>query len=101
MPAAGADSETDHEGIANVLDALAETYDHVMMSGIGASGVFASLLAQEHADVLVLASDEPIGTARREACQGMLGLDDFDDLPLLTVELAADTTDIVSRGEAA
>ncbi|MCW6510400.1 GumC family protein [Lichenifustis flavocetrariae] len=101
LPASGADLETDQEGIANVLDALAETYDHVLMSGIGASGVFAGLLAQEHTDVLVLASDESVGATRRDACRAILGLDEFDDLPVLTVELAGDAVELVSHGEAA
>ena len=89
----------DQEAAANVLDALAETYDDVLMSGLAAAGDATDLVAGEHADVLVLASHAAIPPAECAAWRSRLRL--ADDIPVLTATVTDDAPELGSEGQAA
>ena len=91
-----AEIAADLDGMANVLDALAETYDHVIVSGVVPTGALARAIAGDHTDAVVLAATHPVGAAERDGCLARLNLEDA--LPVLGLELAPAA---VSRGEAA
>ena len=88
----------DLDGMANVLDALAETYDHVIVGGVAPSSQLAHVIAAEHTDIVVLAADHPVGAAERAACLARLGLEDA--LPVFGLDLS-ETLGSTARGEAA
>ena len=88
----------DLDGMANVLDALAETYDHVLVGGVAPSSQLAHVIAAEHTDIVVLAADHAVGAAERAACLARLGLEDA--LPVFGLDLG-ETLGSTSRGEAA
>ncbi|MBE7219222.1 MAG: hypothetical protein INR64_12185, partial [Caulobacteraceae bacterium] len=75
----------------------AETYDHVIVSGLGPVGPVAQVVAGDHADVLVLASDGPVSAAERTRRLAPLGCD--DGIPSFGLDLAASRS--AQRGVAA
>ncbi|MDX7951995.1 GumC family protein [Lichenihabitans sp. Uapishka_5] len=87
----------DLEGMANVLDALAETYDHVLVSGLAPSEPAARAVAADHADALVLASDGIVAAAERDRRLAALGQEDA--LPSFGLDVSAPLS--LARGEAA
>lgn len=87
----------DLDGMANVLDALAETYDHVIVSGLGTNGAVAQAVAGDHVDALVLATEGPLPATSRGRRLAPLGCD--ETIPTFGLDVTAIAS--ATRGVAA
>jgi Mrp family chromosome partitioning ATPase len=99
LDAEGLDKEED--GIANVLDALAETYDFVLMSGLPAVETVTTSLAAVHSDAVVLSADP--STAQSAIDISLAGFDSVEHggPTIFVLRSGKDDSEAVIRGAAA
>ena len=91
----------DEEGVSNVLDALAETYDVVLMSGLEASDDDSPAIAAEHADALVFTIDHEMTDDARDLLFARFDVNREHGPDGFVVRLPSHGRPDVSRGVAA